>query len=531
MGRILGLRGPPARILSGVPIDTDQTDGEQSDMSIESQQDFNLKDDDADENKESGHAGVQSNPQPVPALLMIPEEVQSEVSSVEADPSKQQRVSPTAESEICFSACMERSDTIRDSTTSSSAYVFNGRTGRATGICAWDATGSIPSGICRFTDAAYDTAADPANVSEHAYGNNWSSQPHLAQLQPTPKDKTNVTIDGVLYKKLELIGRGGSSKVYKIMSADKKVYAMKKVKLKGEDDSVIEGYLNEIALLRRLDKNDRIIRLFASELNQVEGHMLMVLEYGELDLAHILQKEQKAPVSRNFIRIYWEQMLRAVQAIHEENIIHSDLKPANFLLVQGALKLIDFGIAKSIPNDTTNIQRDHLTGTYNYMAPETIKPVDQGFAGESKPQYLKIGRASDVWSLGCILYQLVYGRPPFASLPIMKKLQCIVDPTYKINFPPSCEDQSLMQQLVACLDRDPRKRPTIPMLLGSDYFNPARRPGEENQGISTTTMAEIVRQVLALRGSAPPAGRIAQEIVDQLASGSRIDLARFRRPS
>jgi serine/threonine-protein kinase TTK/MPS1 len=51
-------------------------------------------------------------------------------------------------------------------------------------------------------------------------------------------------------------------------------------------------------------------------------------------------------------------MLQAVNAIHEEKIVHSDLKPANFLLVGGSLKLIDFGIAKAIGNDTTNIHRD-----------------------------------------------------------------------------------------------------------------------------------------------------------------------------
>lgn len=51
-------------------------------------------------------------------------------------------------------------------------------------------------------------------------------------------------------------------------------------------------------------------------------------------------------------------MLEAVNTIHDERIVHSDLKPANFMLVRGSLKLIDFGIAKAIMNDTTNIQRD-----------------------------------------------------------------------------------------------------------------------------------------------------------------------------
>lgn len=57
-----------------------------------------------------------------------------------------------------------------------------------------------------------------------------------------------------------------------------------------------------------------------------------------------------------------EQMLQAVHVIHEEKIVHSDLKPANFVLVRGQVKLIDFGIANAIANDTTNIQRDHQVG-------------------------------------------------------------------------------------------------------------------------------------------------------------------------
>ena len=52
-------------------------------------------------------------------------------------------------------------------------------------------------------------------------------------------------------------------------------------------------------------------------------------------------------------------MLEAVRVIHDEKIVHSDLKPANFVLVKGRLKLIDFGIANAIANDTTNIQRDN----------------------------------------------------------------------------------------------------------------------------------------------------------------------------
>lgn len=65
-------------------------------------------------------------------------------------------------------------------------------------------------------------------------------------------------------------------------------------------------------------------------------------------------------------------MLEAVQAVHQENVVHTDLKPANFVLVKGRLKIIDFGIAKAVANDTVNIQRDAQVGTVNYMSPEAI---------------------------------------------------------------------------------------------------------------------------------------------------------------
>lgn len=101
------------------------------------------------------------------------------------------------------------------------------------------------------------------------------------------------------------------------------------------------------------------------------------------------------------------QMLEAVQVIHEERMVHSDLKPANFVLVKGSLKLIDFGIAKAIPNDTTNIQRDQQIGTINYMSPEAIEDTHT-LPGK---KVHKLGRPSDVWSLGCILYQVCICGP------------------------------------------------------------------------------------------------------------------------
>ena len=121
------------------------------------------------------------------------------------------------------------------------------------------------------------------------------------------------------------------------------------------------------------------------------------MELGEVDLNHVLQQRQRQStggrrlLNVNFIRLTWQQMLSAVHSIHEERIIHGDLKPANFLFVRGALKLIDFGIAKAIQSDdTTNIYRESQIGTLNYMSPESI--LDTGSC--SSGARMKCGRVS-----------------------------------------------------------------------------------------------------------------------------------------
>ncbi|EEB08955.2 TTK protein kinase Mph1 [Schizosaccharomyces japonicus yFS275] len=310
-----------------------------------------------------------------------------------------------------------------------------------------------------------------------------------------------VTISGHTFIKLGVIGKGGSSKVFRIIAPENKViYALKEVDFENADYAAVQGYKNEIALLKKLSGHERIIRLYAAEVNDIKGQLSMVMEYGECDMAHLLAKNSHRPINLHFIRLYWQQMLQAVQVVHEQNIVHSDLKPANFLLVSGSLKLIDFGIAKAIENNTTNIHRDTHVGTVNYMAPEAL--IDTNADATTNIKLVKLGRPSDVWSLGCILYQMVYGHAPFAHLNMIKAIAAIPDVRARINFPETAVPArpapgsnqvnpklavpvppDLIRVMKSCLERDQRKRLTIPELLRDPFLHPGEAP-------TTTAVAE-----------------------------------------
>ena len=300
-----------------------------------------------------------------------------------------------------------------------------------------------------------------------------SKEKYNEDFLPLLEEKNIIRVNGAPFVKLGApIGKGGSCKVYRALARDNSVVAIKKVKLAGMDKKAVESYANEIRLLKSLRGCSTIIQMYDSEVDLQRKAIFVVMELGEADLNHILQKQTFSHsaeggryLNMNFIRLTWQQMLSAVHCIHEARIIHGDLKPANFLFVKGTLKLIDFGIAKAIENqDTTNIYRESQIGTLNYMSPEAI--LDSGIGGD-KPT-MKIGRASDIWSLGCILYQMLYGKTPFADLHMIQKLQAIVNPNYEIRYPETV-DALAIDVMKQCLQRRNDLRP--PIVGGNGLLN------------------------------------------------------------
>ena len=231
------------------------------------------------------------------------------------------------------------------------------------------------------------------------------------------------------------------------------------------------------------------------------------MEYGEKDLGKLLnelcgktgknmdssqsgssaggQKE----LTDNKIKFYWEEMLEAVQVIHQVGIVHRDLKPANFVIVGGKLKLIDFGIASSVADDKTHVTMDNPMGTFNYMSPEAC----QGVLSDSGVAVVKLNYKADVWSLGCILYNMVYNKMPFGHIKLpFAKLSAILDPSHIILFNDDelkGHDPLVNKVLRLCLVREPSIRASIKDLLVHPYL---KSEGRTNTPIRAKAIDDLL---------------------------------------
>ncbi|KAK9513350.1 hypothetical protein VZT92_026890 [Zoarces viviparus] len=326
-----------------------------------------------------------------------------------------------------------------------------------------------------------------------------------------------ITIKGKQFFILKMIGRGGSSKVYQVLDHKKQLFAVKYVDLEEADAQTIESYKNEIEHLNRLQQHcDQIIKLYDYEITNSSIYMRM--ECGNLDLNTWLRNCKTVdPLER---QLYWKKMLEAVHTIHEHGIVHSDLKPANFVIVNASLKLIDFGIANRIQPDVTSIMKDSQVGTLNYMPPEAIKDT----SSQAGKACSKISPKSDVWSLGCILYCMTYGKTPFQGITNqIAKLHAIIDWSHTIEFPDIAE-KDLLDVLKRCLVRNPRERISIAELLEHPYLQASP------ECPSNRDLQKILKDLAALQ-SPKTISRAAHNLAKMCSSGRKLDVAECAKSS
>jgi hypothetical protein len=143
-----------------------------------------------------------------------------------------------------------------------------------------------------------------------------------------------ISVNGVNYYRLSVLGKGGSSTVYRVVSEDfQNIYAYKRVDLKsGNSDDLeaqFDSYVNEIKLLQTMKGSKSIIELIDAEVNKDEMYIAMIMEAGDSDLAKVLSNRRHVDGSANtskmnpfFMRLVWQEMLEAVDDIHQHRIVH-----------------------------------------------------------------------------------------------------------------------------------------------------------------------------------------------------------------
>mmetsp|Transcript_4345 Transcript_4345/g.10619 ORF Transcript_4345/g.10619 Transcript_4345/m.10619 type:complete len:776 (+) Transcript_4345:512-2839(+) len=203
-----------------------------------------------------------------------------------------------------------------------------------------------------------------------------------------------------------------------------KFYALKSVM--AHNQAEFQVFLREVDLLQKLAGNPYVIHLLDVTVLASDKQLFLVLELAEADFGRYLTLNHNLHLSQ--ILNFWIQMVIAVRTMHRDHdVIHFDLKPANFLMVGGRLKLADFGLARQLGEDHTHVSRTNRAGTLKYMAPECIY--------QPHASKLRLGKESDVWSLGIILCRMIYNTTPHAHLQDnhTRMLIAISDTRTKIN--------------------------------------------------------------------------------------------------
>ncbi|KAJ1806537.1 Protein kinase of the Mitotic Exit Network, partial [Coemansia sp. RSA 2598] len=278
------------------------------------------------------------------------------------------------------------------------------------------------------------------------------------------------------YQLEDIIGKGAAGSVYRgINLRTGGVVAIKQIRKEGFSSyDEIEAARKEIDMLRDLH-HPNIVKYIGYE--QTDDELDIILEYCEGgSLQNILRKFNKFP--ENLVGVYVAQILDGLSYLHSNAILHRDIKPGNILLLkEGVVKLADFGVAR-VQNGM-----DTVVGSPYWIAPEVL-------------QLKGATTASDIWSLGCTIVQMVDGKAPYQDLQPMAAMFRIGQDEH----PPFPHNISVLLRdfLSKCLVHVPSARATADELRNHEWIRICLREQQREQQRDGQAQRNYERDIRAI---------------------------------
>ncbi|KAI5938221.1 Serine/threonine-protein kinase PLK3 [Manis javanica] len=262
---------------------------------------------------------------------------------------------------------------------------------------------------------------------------------------------------GRTYFKGRLLGKGGFARCYEATDMETgNAYAVKVIsQSRITKPNQREKILNEIELHRGLQH--RHVVHFSHHFEDADNIYIFLELCSRKSLAHIWKARHT--LLEPEVRYYLRQILSGLKYLHQRGILHRDLKLGNFFITENMeLKIGDFGLATRL--EPPEHRKKTICGTPNYVAPEVLQR--QGHGPEA-----------DVWSLGCVMYTLLCGSPPFETVDLKETYRCIKQVHYTL---PASLSLPARQLLAAILRASPQDRPSIDQILRHDFVTKGHTP-------------------------------------------------------
>ncbi|KAL4460052.1 hypothetical protein ABPG73_001730 [Tetrahymena malaccensis] len=247
---------------------------------------------------------------------------------------------------------------------------------------------------------------------------------------------------------LKKLGQGAHGVVYKVRrKKDQNTYVLKQILAGGMQQKQRKECINEAILLNKLN-SPYIVRYYDSFLEN--NQLCIVMEYCEQgDLENFIKNQMGRPLAEKKIWKFFFQIAEGLLELHTRNILHRDIKTMNlFLTGNEQIRIGDLGVAKQLQDNKSHAHSQ--VGTPYYMSPEIIQDIPYN-------------EKSDVWSLGCVLYQLATFKRPFEAAnqgSLVLKIQKAQYIPISSNYSPQ-----LHRLIELCLTKEHQKRYSIKQLL------------------------------------------------------------------